>query len=98
MLYLGVAAIGAAAGRQIKKSGRSVAWSRQLQSVLVLVMLFLLGMRLGADREVISEIAGYGVTAVVLLLFALAGSILAIFLVRKFVGIDRNGNRRGRES
>jgi hypothetical protein len=51
----------------------------------------MLGTMIGADEQVVSSLGSIGLTSFVLAIFAMAGSVSAIVVLRKFLKIDRKG-------
>ena len=71
-------------------------WPRAVGGLIVLILI--LGVEIGSDQRVFASLSEIGVSALVITLFALAGSIACVFLVRKLLGLDREGRRgRGKE-
>lgn len=58
---------------------------------LISLLVFVMGMKMGADEEVISSLGTIGLQAAVITLFAVGGSIGAVTLSRKILGLDRQG-------
>lgn len=90
-LYLGVILLGVLAGS--RKAVRRMPLPRlgKLQSVVLILLIFVLGAEIGSDEQVVTSLGTIGLSALVLTVFVLAGSILAVFLVRKCMGLDRQG-------
>jgi uncharacterized membrane protein YbjE (DUF340 family) len=62
---------------------------------VVVVLVFIMGMRMGSDQQVISSITSIGVISVLMTVVLWIGTFLAIWLVRKMIRMDRYGNRLG---
>lgn len=62
----------------MKKCGLAV-------SVVIWIMLFSLGLKIGADRELTGNLSGIGLHALVLAAFGVAGSIIAATIVYKLL-------------
>ena len=60
-------------------------------SVVLILLIFTLGVEIGADEQVVASLGSIGLSALVITLFVLAGSVLAVLLVRKCMGLDRQG-------
>ncbi len=50
-----------------------------------------MGLRMGANEEVISNLGTIGVQSVIVTIFAVGGSMLAVFFTRKIMGLNREG-------
>lgn len=66
-----------------------------LLNAVIYILVFVMGMRMGANEEVTSNLSIIGVQAVGISVFVISGSMLAVFVTRKFMGIDRKGLAAG---
>ncbi|MBO8445765.1 MAG: LysO family transporter [Bacteroidetes bacterium] len=62
--------------RLMRKCGTAV-------SAVIWIMLFSLGLKIGADKELIGNLSGIGLQAFVLAVFGVAGSVIAATIVYK---------------
>lgn len=90
-LYLGVIALGALVGSRRAVRGKELTWLGRLQTVVLILLIFTLGVEIGADEQVVASLGSIGLSALVITLFVLAGSVLAVLLIRKCMGLDRQG-------
>jgi len=66
-----------------------------LESVMMFViylLVLIMGLRMGIDEQVTSNLGSIGVKSAVITVACIAGSMGAIFITRKLLGIDRYGN------
>ena len=91
IIYLGSAAAGYALGTLLKKKNITVTWTAGLQSICLYLLILVMGMRMGANREVIDNIGSIGLSALVFTVFAQAGTLLCMFTARRAMGFDRRG-------
>ncbi len=91
LLYLGIVVIGYFIGSAMRKNNKKIVHIGKLQSISIAILIVLMGMRLGVDKEVIQGIKAIGGTAFLLTLFVMGGSVLGFFVVRKILGIDKKG-------
>ena len=68
------------------------------QFIAILFIVFLMGLRIGADRRVFDSLGSIGVTALVITVFSIGFSVLFVFFLRKMAGFDREGVRHGHGS
>ena len=68
-----------------------------LLSVSVYALVFVMGLRMGANREVTDNLGGIGVQALLVTALTMAFSMLGAFAVRRALHIDRNALPRGAE-
>lgn len=92
-LYIGVCLLGILAGNIYRKKGVQPGWTGMVQMVLLVVLLFTMGAKLFANREVVESIGEIGISAFVLTAGAMAGSLAAVTAVRRILGFGRKGER-----
>lgn len=92
-IYIGFCIIGVCVGSYTKKKGISMSWSSKIQTLMLMVLLFTMGARLGVNKEVVSKLGTIGLSSLVLTAFILVGSVLAVILTRKFLRINRKGEK-----
>lgn len=97
LLYLGVIILGIILGSQKKVRKRKLSWLSKLQTIILVLLIFALGVEIGADERVISSLGTIGVSALVITLMALAGSVAAVWLVRRLMGLDKKGRKRKKQ-
>lgn len=90
-LYLAITLIGYLVGSKLRKRNMKIKWVGKIQTIAIIVLITLMGCRLGANSEVVKNIPSYGLTALIITIFAMAGSVAAIVVVRKALGINRQG-------
>ncbi len=90
-LYLGICMAGYIAAIPLRKAKDKLKWIGLAQTITVLVLVFTMGLRIGANDEIVMNLGSYGLYALVITAFTLAGSILCVFFVRKGLKMDRYG-------
>ena len=88
LLYIGMLALGVLVGSRKAVRTRKLTWLGRLQFIALIAVL---GVEIGADDKVISSLGEIGFSALVITVFALAGSLLAVTLVRRLLGLDSQG-------
>ncbi len=91
LLYIGMLALGVFVGSRKSVRSRELPWLGRLQTVALIALIAVLGVEIGADDKVISSLGEIGFSALVITIFALAGSLLAVTLVRRLLGLDKQG-------
>lgn len=91
LLYIGMLALGVLIGSRKQVRSRELPWLGRLQFVALIVLIAVLGVEIGSDDKVISSLGEIGLSALVITVFALAGSVLAVSLVRRLLKLDRQG-------
>ena len=74
------------------------AFIEQLLNVVIYVLVFIMGLRMGSNEEVISNLGTIGVQSVIVTIFVVGGSMFAVFLTRMAMGLNREGVPRVQES
>lgn len=93
-LYLGMVVLGYIVGMLLKKKDKRFAWTGKITFVCIMLLVFTMGARIGANEQVVASLGTIGVAAFVLTALAFIGSIAATFAARKVLGIDREGGRK----
>ena len=95
-IYIGLVVLGAFLGSRKALRSRPLVWVSKLQFVALMILIVTLGVNLGANDEVISSLGEIGLSALVITVFAMGGSLLFLSLLRRFVlKLDRYGLPRG---
>ena len=93
--YFGITLIGYLIGSMLRKQGRKKSkWVGRFQGAAVTVLIFVMASRIGSNEEVLRSMGTIGFTAFVTVVFALAGSLLFVFVIRNLIGLDRKGVRK----
>ena len=91
LLYIGMLAMGVLVGSRTSVRSRELPWLGRVQFVALIALIAVLGVEIGADDKVISSLGEIGLSALIITVFALAGSILCVSLVRRLLKLDREG-------
>ncbi len=59
--------------------------SEKLSTITIYLLLFTLGLKAGSDNKIMSSLDTLGLTALGISLFALTGSVLAVWGIYKYV-------------
>lgn len=99
ILYLAITFAGYFVGSRLRKKSeeteekKEYRWTGKVQIVVIVLLVFTMGSRIGSDRSIIASLSTIGITSLILTVFAVGGSVLAVFLVRKWLGFNREGVR-----
>ena len=92
LLYIGLVAVGAILGSRPFLRSRKLAWLGRLPFAALLILNTALGVKLGANDEVISSHRTIGVSALLVTVLALIGSVVCVLLTRKYIlRLDKKG-------
>lgn len=90
--YTALVAAGAAIGSRRRVREARLPWLNGLQRLNLMVLITALGVQLGANDEVVASLGQIGLSALVITLLSMAGSVACVFLLRRFVlKLDRRG-------
>lgn len=92
-LYLVMMLLGALIGSKVLSKEKEHSWIGKFQYVAIVILVVVMGARIGSDKKVFESIQEIGISASVVTVFVFIGSVLAVFLVRKLLGYDRKGER-----
>ncbi len=90
-LYLGICMAGYIAAIPLRKAKDKLKWVGMAQTISVLILVFTMGLRIGANDEIVKNLGSYGLYALIITAFTLAGSLICVFFVRKALKMDRYG-------
>lgn len=97
--YTALVAAGAVIGSRRAVRAAPLPWLGALQRLALMVLITALGIQLGANDEVASSLGQIGLSALVITLLSMAGSVAGVFLLRRFVlRLDRRGLPPGSET
>ena len=95
-IYVALVAVGAVIGSQCSKRGVALPWLGKFQFVALMILIVTLGVKLGANDEVIASLGQIGLAALTITVMAMLGSLVAVYLLRRFVlKLDRYGRPQG---
>lgn len=84
-------AAGYAAGTFAHRGGKHAPWLSPVLTVVVMALVFTMGLRIGANGEVVSNLDRIGLYALAITVAVLAFTGAALHVVRKALGLDRYG-------
>ena len=97
ILYLGVTFVGFILGSKVRSHKEKFSWTARVQMVALIILVLTMGMRMGSNEEVIANLSTIGISALLMTVVIMACSILAIWLARQAMGIDRFGRMKNAE-
>ena len=98
ILYLGVTFVGFILGGKVREHKEKFSWTARVQMVALIILVMVMGMRMGSNEEVIANLSTIGISAVLMTAVIMSCSILAIWLARQAMGIDRYGRMKAAEA
>lgn len=93
-LYLGMMALGMFFGSRKALRSRKFPWIHRVQSVMLILLIFVLGVSTGTDDRVFDSLGEIGISAAVITTFAVVGSLLCVTILRRLLGITKDGRKK----
>lgn len=91
VLYLSVAVVGYIFGSKVREKEGVTTWTARIQTLAIILLIFTMGMRMGANQEVMQNLNSIGLYALIMTVMIIFCSITAITVSRRFLGIDKYG-------
>lgn len=91
VLYLGITFVGYIIGSKIRDKKDKLSWTGKVQTVAIIILVLLMGMRMGSNEEITANLSTIGISALLITLVIMGMTIGAIFITRKLLGIDKYG-------
>ena len=92
-LYLGITIIGFLIGSQLKKRGIALPWVSPMQTAVIIVLVFLMGSRIGSNEEIVASLDTIGLISFAYTIIIFATTVLTYSVVRRLLGFNRYGIR-----
>lgn len=91
VLYLGITFVGYIIGSKIRDKKDKLSWTGKVQTVAIIILVLLMGMRMGSNEEITANLSTIGISALLITLVIMGMTVGAIFITRKLLGIDKYG-------
>ena len=92
LIYIALVALGNVLGGRHLWGDLVSRWLGKLQLASLLALIVALGIRLGADEEVMGSLGQIGLSSLTITLFSMTGSLIAVALLRRYIlRLDRFG-------
>lgn len=92
LIYWGFLAVGYILGSKLRYVAGKFEFVQKLMMGAVYVLVVIMGLRMGVNEQVTSNLGSIGLQSIVITVFCVGGSMLGIFMTRKLLKIDRYGN------
>ena len=93
LIYLAVTVAGYFIGARLKKQNKTWNWVGRLQTLVIILLVFLMGSRIGASEEIVASLGTIGLISFVFTILIMIVTVLAFTVVRRILGFDRYGRR-----
>lgn len=91
ILYLSLVAAGYAGGALLRRRNIRTPWVSPALNLSVILLVFFMGLRIGANKEVTANLGMIGLSAALFTVAALVFSAAAITIARRFLRINKQG-------
>ncbi|MBR5128854.1 MAG: lysine exporter LysO family protein [Firmicutes bacterium] len=91
IMYLSFCVVGYVLGIPLRKVKNKLGWVGTAQSASVIALVFIMGIRIGSNEQIVSNLASYGIYSAIYTLVILFMSALAVSIVRRFLKMNRYG-------
>lgn len=91
VLYLGITLVGYLLGSRLCGMRDRLDWTGKVQLVALVILVMMMGMRMGANEEVTANLSTIGMSAFLMTIVTMTFSVLGIWLARHALKIDRYG-------
>lgn len=95
LLYWSFLVVAYAVGTKLKDKEEKIHIVQKLMMIAIYILVLIMGIRMGINEQVTSNLGIIGLQSLVITVIAVAGSVLAITLTRKVLKIDKYGNVKG---
>lgn len=83
LLYLGILGIGGMVGNRYQLNEKSLSRLSLIQSLCLLFLLFIMGVKTGLDKDIIESFLNIGFKALFISIFTISFSVLGVYLVKR---------------
>ena len=90
LLYWAIMILCYAIASKVRAHAERFSFIEKVMNLVIYLLVCIMGLRMGANEEVTSNLATIGLQAVLITLATVGGSMLAVFATRKVVGLDRH--------
>ena len=75
---------------KVRAHAEKFSFIEKTMNLVIYLLVCIMGLRMGANEEVTSNLGTIGLQSVLITLLTVGGSMLAVFVTRKLVGLDRH--------
>ena len=91
IMYLSFCVVGYVIGIPLRKVKDKLGWVGTAQSASVIALVFIMGIRIGSNEQIVGNLGSYGIYSAIYTLVILFMSALAVSIVRRFLKMNRYG-------
>lgn len=98
LIYLFATAFGYFLGAKLRDKKEKLAWTGRVQTVALMILIVLMGMRMGSNEEVTNNLGTIGVSALFMTVVVLAFCVLGLYIARRLMRFDKCGRLQNKNS
>lgn len=90
ILYIGIIVISGIIGSKIRAHRDKLGWTGRIQTLAIVLLVVLMGARMGSNEEIIDNLGTIGLAAFVMTAAMMIGSLICLFFARKALGFTKD--------
>lgn len=90
-LYWGIMIACYVIASKLRSKADKFGFVESMLNIVIYLLVLIMGLRMGANEEVTSSLGTIGLQSVGITVFTVGGSMLAVFAVRRLIGLNRQG-------
>lgn len=91
VIYVGICAVGIFIGNRMRRLNKKLDSISKIQTIVIIFLVTVMGMRIGANKDIISSLGDIGLQAMIISIAGVVGSIAMACIVRKLLKFDKKG-------
>ena len=91
IMYLSFCVVGYVMGIPLRKVKDKLGWVGTAQSASVIALVFIMGIRIGSNEQIVGNLGSYGLYSAIYTLVILAMSAVAVSIARRLLKMNRYG-------
>ena len=90
ILYIGIIVVSGIVGSRVRAYRDKLGWTSTIQTMAIVLLVLLMGARMGANEEIIANLGTIGLASFVMTIAMMLGSLIFLLLARKALGFTKN--------
>lgn len=90
ILYIGIIIVSGIVGSKVRGYKDRLGWTGKVQTCAIVMLVVLMGSRMGSNEEVINNLGTIGLAAFTMTIAMMAGSLICLFIARKALGFTKD--------
>ena len=90
ILYISIIVVSGIVGSKVRAYRDKLGWTGKVQTMAIVLLVVLMGARMGANEEIIANLGTIGLAAFVMTVAMMLGSLICLFFARKAFGFTKD--------